>query len=137
MSFLSKIQLIKPHKNNINKNNITDYSIQLKRIRKEIYLSPNLEWNSETLANNLGISNGYFRKIYKSQFKIPFKEDHINARISKAKSLLSDTNLTIVEIALQCGFNNPSHFMRIFKKKSGKFLKNRGKINYLKYRQIF
>ena len=99
---------------------VTDYSVQLKRIRKEIYLSPNLEWNSETLANNLGISNGYFRKIYKSQFKIPFKEDHINARISKAKSLLSDTNLTIVEIALQCGFNNPSHFMRIFKKKSGK-----------------
>ena len=44
----------------------------------------------------------------------------IHARISKAKSLLSDTNLTIVEIALQCGFNNPSHFMRIFKKKSGK-----------------
>lgn len=99
---------------------VTDYSVQLKRIRKEIYLSPNLEWNSETLANNLGISNGYFRKIYKSQFKIPFKEDHINARINKAKSLLSDTNLTIVEIALQCGFNNPSHFMRIFKKKSGK-----------------
>ena len=107
-------------KNNVPKNHITDYSVQLKRIRKEIYLSPQLEWNSENLADKLGISGGYFRKIYKLQFKMPFKEDHINARISRAKTLLSDTSLTIVEIAAQCGFNNASHFMRTFKAKEGK-----------------
>ena len=105
---------------NSQKNCVTDYSVQLKRIRKEIYLSPQLEWNSENPADKLGISGGYFRKIYKLQFKIPFKEDHINARISRAKTLLSDTSLTIVEIAAQCGFNNASHFMRTFKAKEGK-----------------
>ncbi|MCI7805002.1 MAG: substrate-binding domain-containing protein [Oscillospiraceae bacterium] len=106
--------------NNSQKNCVTDYSVQLKRIRKEIYLSPQTEWESEKLAEKLGISNGYFRKIYKLQFNIPFKEDNINARIIKAKSLLSDTNQTIIEIAAQCGFNNASHFMRTFKAKEGK-----------------
>ncbi len=106
--------------NSSQKNCVTDYSVQLKRIRKEIYLSPQLDWNSENLADKLGISGGYFRKIYKLQFKMPFKEDHINARISMAKTLLSDTSLTIVEIAAQCGFNNASHFMRTFKAKEGK-----------------
>ncbi|MGN0621806.1 MAG: substrate-binding domain-containing protein [Porcipelethomonas sp.] len=106
--------------NSSQKNCITDYSVQLKGIRKEIYLSPQNEWASEELADKLGISGGYFRKLYKLQFNIPFKEDHINARINKAKSLLSDTNLTIVEIAAQCGFNNASHFMRTFKSRSGR-----------------
>lgn len=102
------------------KNFVSDYSVQLKRIRKEIYLSPQLEWTSAKLSDKLGISNGYFRKIYKLQFQIPFKEDHINARISKAKTLLSETNLTVAEIAAKCGFNNASHFMRTFKSKEGK-----------------
>lgn len=107
-------------KNNVPKNHITDYSVQLKMIRKEIYISPQLEWTSENLADKIGISDGYFRRIYKSQFKISFKEDHINARINKAKTLLLNTNLTVSEIASECGFNNVSHFMRIFKSKSGK-----------------
>lgn len=107
-------------KNNILKNHITEYSVQLKKIRKELYTSPQLDWTSEILAGKLGISDGYFRRIYKSEFKISFKEDHINARINKAKTLLSHTNLTVSEISSDCGFNNVSHFMRIFKAKSGK-----------------
>ncbi|MGN0631165.1 MAG: substrate-binding domain-containing protein [Ruminococcus sp.] len=102
------------------KKNITDYSVQLKRIRKEMYLSPQLDWTSESIAEKLGLSDGYFRKLYKSQFNISFKEDHINSRITKAKTLLSDTNLTVAEVAAKCGFKNASHFMRTFKAKEGK-----------------
>lgn len=107
-------------KNNDMKNCITYYSVQLKRIRKEMYLSPQLDWTSDNLAEKLGLSDGYFRKIYKLQFDISFKKDHINSRITKAKSLLSETNLTVAEIAEKCGFNNVSHFMRTFKAKEGK-----------------
>ena len=84
-----------------------------------MFLSPQNEWSSDRIAENLGISNGYFRKIYKSMFNVSFKEDHINARISKAKKMLSDTNLTVMEIASKCGFNSASHFMRLFHQKTG------------------
>lgn len=102
------------------KNSVTDYSVLLKRIRKEIYISPQNEWTSKSFADKLGISDSYFRKIYKHQFSVSFKEDHINSRINKAKALLAETNLNVVEIAAKCGFNNASHFMRIFKIKEGK-----------------
>ena len=46
-------------------------------------------------------------------------DDVITARISKAKSLLLHTDLRIHEIALQCGYQNESHFMRQFKVKCG------------------
>lgn len=102
------------------KSAVTDYTSQLKRIRREIYLSPQNDWNSDMIAERFGISSGYFRKIYKDQFNVSFKEDHIAARIEKAKALLTDTGLTILEIAGQCGFRNASHFMRTFKMREGK-----------------
>ena len=102
------------------KSAVTDYTSQLKRIRREIYLSPQNDWNADLIAERLGISSGYFRRIYKEQFHVSFKEDHIAARMEKAKTLLTDTGLTILEIAAQCGFRNASHFMRTFKMREGK-----------------
>ena len=47
-------------------------------------------------------------------------------RIYIAKQLLEDTEKSILEIALECGFNEASYFIRIFKRQTG--------ISPLKYR---
>ena len=39
--------------------------------------------------------------------------------LKKAEHLLSDTTASISSIALQLGFNNRTHFYKIFKKKNG------------------
>ena len=54
-------------------------------------------------------------------------DDVIEARIAKAMQLLEFSDLRIQEIALQCGYNNESHFMRQFKEKVG--------MTALRYRQ--
>jgi YesN/AraC family two-component response regulator len=41
-------------------------------------------------------------------------------RLTKAKELLADENLSITTIAYDCGFSDPSYFSRVFKKEFGK-----------------
>ncbi len=38
----------------------------------------------------------------------------LTRRVSKARSLLADSTLTLAEIALACGFSSQSHFNRAF-----------------------
>lgn len=43
----------------------------------------------------------------------------IEQRIEKAKKFLSRSNLSITQIALECGFADSSHFARHFRKMTG------------------
>ena len=42
-----------------------------------------------------------------------------SVRISIAKKLLKQTNLSMIEICLEVGYQDPSHFAKVFKKKEG------------------
>lgn len=56
-----------------------------------------------------------FRKAYGST-----PVEYINAlRIERAKLLLHDTNLPIIEVARRVGFDTPAYFSRVFKKVTG------------------
>jgi AraC family transcriptional regulator len=43
----------------------------------------------------------------------------LQQRVERAKQLLKQRNLSIVDIAFQCGFNSQSHFTRCFRKWTG------------------
>jgi AraC-like DNA-binding protein len=56
-----------------------------------------------------------FRKIFRdSPAKWVMKK-----RIGLATELLLNTTLTVAEICFECGFENPTHFSRVFKEKTG------------------
>lgn len=92
---------------------------QLERLHRELHLAPQLDWTLPGMAKALCISVSYLQKRYKQAFGIGFMEDLIEARIEKAKHLLTATDLRIGEIAEQCGYRNASHFMRQFRDKTG------------------
>ncbi len=96
-----------------------DYTCQLVQIRREIKLEPQLDWNVDRIAARIGISTSYLHRLYSHQFGRTCKEEILAARLSKAKKLLRDTNLHIVEIAEKCGYDDPTSFMRLFKSKVG------------------
>ena len=88
--------------------------------QRRIYAFPERDWNIDELCRSVGISRGYFQRNYKAQFGISCGEDIIQARMQRAKKLLADTTLTVQEIADQCGYKTPTHFMRQFKDYVGK-----------------
>ena len=66
------------------------------------------------IADGLYISPSYVSKVFSSKLKYGFREYINELRISRAKELLSETDMKIVNIMLECGFKNQSSFNRIF-----------------------
>lgn len=71
------------------------------------------------LADLCSISEVYFRRLFKKQYKISPGQFICDIRIKKAKQLLSEGTLKICAIAEKCGFANQYHFSRMFKSKTG------------------
>lgn len=70
----------------------------------------------EQLSKLAGMSAKYFcRFFYEMTHRTPM--DYLNFyRIERACLKLVSTNLTITEVALECGFNDLSYFIKTFKK---------------------
>jgi signal transduction histidine kinase/DNA-binding response OmpR family regulator len=76
-------------------------------------------FNVEGLAQQMGISRVQLYRKVKAIMGISIS-DYINSqRLSKAKSLLQETNLNISEIAYEVGYASPGYFSTSFKNKYG------------------
>ncbi|MGL6339868.1 MAG: helix-turn-helix domain-containing protein [Waterburya sp.] len=80
----------------------------------EAYLDTDIRL--EDLAKIAGISKYYFCRLFKQAMQIPPHQYVVRRRIERAKELLKYSDLTIVEIALACGFAHQSHLSRHFKR---------------------
>jgi AraC family transcriptional regulator len=67
------------------------------------------------LAQVAGMSPYYFMRMFKKSMHITPRQYIIQIRIDRAKELLRSRELSIADIALQCGFTNQSHFTNIFR----------------------
>jgi AraC-like DNA-binding protein len=71
------------------------------------------------LASNVSFSTSYFFKIFKGLANMTPAEYLISVRLSNAKQLLLESDLTVAQIAEQCGFRDASYFSYYFKKRFG------------------
>lgn len=95
------------------------FSEQNLSIDSEFILSAKALLQSESLsvedvAKKLSVSNSYFRKKFKDAVGISPSEWRIQKRIETARSLISTTELSISEIALQTGFYDTPYFYKKF-----------------------
>lgn len=72
------------------------------------------------ISRELDISPYYFSKLFKDVAGINFVEYLTNIRIEKAKDLLMNSDMSMKEICVQVGYNDPNYFSRIFKKSTGR-----------------
>lgn len=88
----------------------------IKYIEKN-YCDPNL--TNADLAEQCSVSEIYFRKLFSQVYSVSPKQFVIDIRINKAKQLLTDGLFKICAVSEKCGFSNPYHFSRVFRKKTG------------------
>ncbi|WP_342577541.1 helix-turn-helix domain-containing protein [Psychrobacillus sp. FSL K6-2843] len=81
------------------------------------YTDPKL--NLEVLASFIGISQSYLSMLFSQTKEMTFKQYLNQKRLTHAKQLLQETNLTIHEIASKTGFNDANYFSKLFKGKYG------------------
>jgi AraC family transcriptional regulator len=92
---------------------------RLKRVLD--YIADNLETdiNLFDLATIAGMSSHYFSELFKRSTGRSPHNYVLLQRIQRAKQLLRDPKRNIIETGLDVGFQNPSHFARIFRKFEG------------------
>ncbi len=73
----------------------------------------------DDVSRVVNISPYYFSKVFKEESGLNFIEYLTNIRIDKAKELLENSNLSIKEICVSCGYTDPNYFSRSFKKNVG------------------
>ena len=73
----------------------------------------------ESLSEMCGMSEVYFRKIFFCKFGMSPKEYLIQKRMEYAKQLLTSGQFEVSDVAELCGYSEPCHFSREFKKRVG------------------
>lgn len=67
------------------------------------------------LAARFFLSTGHFSELFGREAGMPPAAYLRHIRLEKARSLLATTTLPVTQVALQCGFGDPTHFSRIFR----------------------
>ena len=73
----------------------------------------------EVLAQDIGASESKLRKGFKAMYGDTVYNFHREKRFEKAVMLLQNTQQSIKQISMDCGFKSASHFSRKFKKRYG------------------
>ncbi|MEM9833656.1 MAG: AraC family transcriptional regulator [Bacteroidota bacterium] len=74
----------------------------------------------EAVADELNMGYSKFRKLFKHYTGMSPGQFQLQHQIAQATQLLRQSELSISEVAYQCGFDTLPYFTRMFKKKTGK-----------------
>ena len=70
----------------------------------------------ETLAGRLGCTGRHLRRVFKAQFNVSPVQYAGTCRLLLAKSMLTDTSLSVLDVAMAAGFGSLRRFNELFKK---------------------
>ncbi len=71
------------------------------------------------LARMAALSESHFERTFRAAFGTSPKRYLIGVRVESSCRMLKETDRTVAEIALECGFHDHAHFCRIFKQQMG------------------
>ena len=70
-------------------------------------------------AGYVDLNPSYFSTLFKQSCGLSFKEYLNYIRIEESKKLLTSTDRSILDIAIDIGFEDQSYFTKVFKKYTG------------------
>ena len=73
----------------------------------------------EELAERVGYTMRHVERQFQRCLGVTPTRFYQNLRLDHARSLITDTDLTLFEIAAACGFNTKSHFSKVFTRRFG------------------
>lgn len=81
------------------------------------YSNPSL--SRSLIAEHLSVNASYLSDVFKSETKIGLSEYITQVRINMAKQLLTESSISIQDVAKSVGCNSLQYFYQLFKKETG------------------
>jgi two-component system, response regulator YesN len=92
---------------------------KIERVKQYIERNSVRKVNLKDAAQEVCLSFKYLSRTFKEKTGMGFNEYRLNIKMDKAKELLNTTQMSVCDVALKLGYQNPESFIRIFKKKTG------------------
>ncbi len=83
--------------------------IQMMEENIEEPISPSL------LAKDVGMSTRQLERLFRRYLNRSPKRYYMELRLQKARNLLMQTDMSVINVALACGFASPSHFSKCYR----------------------
>lgn len=83
--------------------------IQMMEANIEEPISPSL------LAKEVGMSTRQLERLFRRYLNRSPKRYYMEIRLQKARNLLMQTDMSVINVALACGFASPSHFSKCYR----------------------
>ncbi|MCH2095798.1 MAG: GlxA family transcriptional regulator [Rhodobacteraceae bacterium] len=83
--------------------------IQMMEANIEEPISPSL------LASEVSMSTRQLERLFRRYLNRSPKRYYMELRLQKARNLLMQTDMTVINVALACGFASPSHFSKCYR----------------------
>lgn len=77
------------------------------------------EFSLPQLAQVAGLSDYHFSRLFKRATGVSPSQYFIRLRMARARHLLLETDLSVIEIGMEVGYSSPSHFSQIFRREVG------------------
>ncbi|ETX15531.1 AraC family transcriptional regulator [Roseivivax halodurans JCM 10272] len=68
-----------------------------------------------TLATQVGMSTRQLERLFRRYLNRSPKRYYMELRLQKARNLLMQTDMSVINVALACGFASPSHFSKCYR----------------------
>lgn len=68
-----------------------------------------------TLAKDVGMSTRQLERLFRRYLSRSPKRYYMELRLQKARNLLMQTDMSVINVALACGFASPSHFSKCYR----------------------
>ena len=106
-------------KNRINISANDSAAAQIYKAIRNIHKNYTEEIDAGKYAKMVGMSYSYFSRCFKRITGRSFKEYVNEVRINHAEQLLLTTEQSVTQISLECGYNNASYFITVYKRLKG------------------
>lgn len=91
----------------------------LQQVREYLDSHLNENLSLDSLAARFYINKYYLTRMFREQFGTSINAYISQQRVTRAKRLLRYSDMTVEQIAAQCGVSDPNYFARMFKKVEG------------------
>jgi len=92
---------------------------QLQRVRDFVEAQLETDIRLAAMAQVCGLSTEYFMRQFKATLGVSPYQYVLNLRVERAKTLIKQSEQSLSEIALQCGFSHQEHMTRMFRRFTG------------------
>ncbi|HET9977531.1 MAG TPA: GlxA family transcriptional regulator [Burkholderiaceae bacterium] len=73
----------------------------------------------DDVADKVGVSRRQIERLFRRHLGMVPSKYYLEARLKRARALLLQTHLSIMEVAVACGFESPPHFSRCYRSQFG------------------